>query len=155
MNYCGSTSTIERVTTEDTHILTVESITEKEVLLSTEESTSWLLNSGASYQVTLFRSQVHSYMARDFEPVRVGNSQHCVVVGIGSIELNLPRGSTLVLSGVRHVPDLRRSLISVGQLGEAGIHAGFTAATSSSRVDQRYTRCTHYTSLSERVDSSW
>ena len=40
VNYCGSTSTAERVTTEDTHILTVESITEAEVLLTTEESTS-------------------------------------------------------------------------------------------------------------------
>ena len=113
MNYCSSTSTTERSTTEDTHILTVESITEAEVLLTTEESTSWLLDSGASYHVTPFRSQFRSYTARDFEPVRVGNSQHCAVVGIGSVELSLPGGSTLVLSDVRHVPDLRKSLIPV------------------------------------------
>ena len=56
LNYCGLTSTAERSTTEDTHILTVESITEAEVLLTTEESASWLLESGASYHVTPFWS---------------------------------------------------------------------------------------------------
>ena len=93
---------------EDRHILTVESITEAEVLLTTEESTSWLLDSGAFYHVTPFWSQFRSYTARDFEPVRVGNSQHCAVVGIGLVELSLPGGSTLVLSDVRHIPDLHR-----------------------------------------------
>ena len=56
VNYSGSTSTAERITTEDTHMLTVESITKAEVLLTTEESTSWLLDSGSSYHVTPFRS---------------------------------------------------------------------------------------------------
>ena len=59
--------------------------------------------------------------------MRVGNSQHCVVVGIGSVELSLPGGSMLVLLDVRHVPNLRRSLISVGQLDEASIRAGFSS----------------------------
>ena len=66
-------------------------------------------------------------MARDFEPVRVGNSQHYVVFGIGSVELNLLGGSTLVLHDVRHVPDLSRSLISMGQLDEVSILLGFSS----------------------------
>ena len=127
VNYCGSTSTTERVTTKDTHILTVERITEAEVLLTMEESSSWLLDSGASYHVTPFWSQFHTYTARDFEPVRVGNSQHCAEFGIASVELSLTGGSMLVLSHVRHVPDLRRSLILVGQLDETGIRASFSS----------------------------
>ena len=106
MNYCGCTSPTERVTSEDIHILIVDNTIEAEVLLTTEESTNWLLDSGTSYHVTLFGSQLRSYTARDFEPVRVGNSQHCAVIGIGSIELNLPKGCTLVLHDVQHVPDL-------------------------------------------------
>ena len=63
----------------------------------------------------------------DFEPVQVDNSQHCAVVEIESVELSFPEGSTLVLSDVCHVPDLRISLILVGQLDEAGIRADFSS----------------------------
>ena len=59
--------------------------------------------------------------------VQVGNSQHCAIIGIGTVELHLPGGSTLVLHNVRHVPEFSRPLISVGQLDEAGIHAGFSS----------------------------
>ena len=59
------------------------------------------------------------------DSVRVGNSQHCATIGIGTVELNLTGGSTLVLHNVRHVPELSRPLISVRQLDEAGIRAGF------------------------------
>jgi hypothetical protein len=54
VNFCGSSSTTLRSTIGDTpeddpHILNVESTTEAEVLLTTEEATNWLLDSGASY----------------------------------------------------------------------------------------------------------
>jgi hypothetical protein len=80
VNFCGSSSTTKRRTNVDTmeddaNILTVESMTEAEVLLTTEDATSWLLDSGSSYHVTPFRSQFRSYTARNLEPVRVGNSQ--------------------------------------------------------------------------------
>ena len=39
----------------------------------------------------------------------------------------LPGGFTSVLHNVRHVPELSRSLISVGQLDEDGIHANFSS----------------------------
>jgi hypothetical protein len=59
VNFCGSSSTTSRSTTggtpeDDPNILNVESTTEAEVLLTTEDATSWLLDSGASYHVTLF-----------------------------------------------------------------------------------------------------
>jgi ATP-binding cassette subfamily B (MDR/TAP) protein 1 len=112
---------------DDPNILTVERTTEAEVLLTIEAATSWLLDSGASYHVTPFRSQFRSYTARSLEPVHVGNSQHCAVIGIGTVELNLPSGSTIVLHDVRHVPELLRSLISVGQLDEAGFQTSFSS----------------------------
>ena len=70
VNFLGSASQTEQVTTNDMHILTVESSIEAEVLLTTEEFTNWLLNSGASYHGTSFRSLFQSYIARDFELVR-------------------------------------------------------------------------------------
>ena len=113
--------------TTDPNILSIENPVESEVLLTIEESSTWLLDSGASYHVTPHRSQFRQYSDRHSDSVRVGNSQHCAVIGIGTIELNLPGGSTLVLHNVRHVPELSRPLISVGQLDEAGIHAGFSS----------------------------
>jgi uncharacterized protein YunC (DUF1805 family) len=62
VNFCGSSSldswrTIGVIAEDDPNILTVDNMIEAEVLLTTEEATSWLLNSGASYHVTPFRSQ--------------------------------------------------------------------------------------------------
>jgi hypothetical protein len=163
MNFCGSSSptlrrTIGDTTEDDPNILTVESTIIAEVLLTTEEATNWLLDSGASHHVTPFRSQVRQYTVRSFDPVCVGNLQHCAVIGIGTVELNLPGGSTIVLHDVPHVPELSRSLISVGQLDEAGIHASFsseggvsTKRTSYLLVVRRYTRCILCKSRSDRV----
>jgi hypothetical protein len=70
VNFCGSSSTTLRSTIGDTpeddpNILNVESKTdsEAEVLLTTEDATSLLLDSGASYHVTPFRTQFRSYTA--------------------------------------------------------------------------------------------
>jgi ATP-binding cassette subfamily B (MDR/TAP) protein 1 len=145
----ASRSTVGVTPEDDPNILNVESMTEAEVLLTTEDATSWLLDSGASYHVTPFRTQFRSYTARTLDPVRVGNSQHCAVIGIGTVELNLPGGSTIVLHDVRHVPELTRSLISVGQLDEAGfrttfslggwnIHKGSLLLARGSRIQSLY-----------------
>jgi hypothetical protein len=132
VNFCGSSSTTLRSTDggtskDDLNILNVESTTKAEFLLTTEDSTSWLLDSGASYHITPFRTQFRSYTARSFDPVRVGNLQHYAVIGISTVELNLPGGSTIVLHDVRHVPELTRLLISVGELNEAGFRTNFSS----------------------------
>ena len=92
----------------------IDSSVESKVLLTTEESSTWLLDSGASYHMTPHRSQFRKYSDRHSDSVRVGNSQHCAIIGIGTVELNLPGGSTLVLDNVQHVPELSRPLISSG-----------------------------------------
>jgi hypothetical protein len=103
----------------------MESMTEQEVLLMTKEATSWLLGLDASYHITSFCSQFRQYTARSFGPVRVRNLQHCAIISIGIIELDLP-GGTIVHHDVRHVPELSRSLISVRELHEAGMRASFS-----------------------------
>ena len=40
------------------------------------------------------------------------------VVGMGDIRILLPNGSVWLLEKVRHILDLRRNLISVGQLDD-------------------------------------
>jgi hypothetical protein len=104
VNFCDSSSTTLRSIIGDTpeddpNILNVESTTKAEILLTTEDATSWLLDSGAFYHVTPFRTQFRSYTARSLDLVCVGNSYHCAVIGIGSVELNLPGGSTAGCGG--------------------------------------------------------
>ena len=113
--------------TTDPNILSNENLVESEVLLMTEESSTWLLDSGASYHVTPHRSQFWQYSARHSDLVRVGNLQHYAIKEIRTVELNLPGGSTLVLHNFRYVPELSRPLISVGQLDEDGICARFSS----------------------------
>jgi hypothetical protein len=62
VNWCGSSSTSAHITKgeileDDPNILTVESSIEAEALLTMEETTSWLLDSGTSYHVIPFCSQ--------------------------------------------------------------------------------------------------
>ena len=40
------------------------------------------------------------------------------IVGIGDVWILLPNGSVWLLEKVRHIPELRRNLISVGQLDD-------------------------------------
>ena len=42
------------------------------------------------------------------------------IVGMGDVRILLPNGSFWLLEKVRHIPDQRRNLISVGQLDDEG-----------------------------------
>ena len=51
------------------------------------------------------------------------------VVGIGNVRILLPNGSIWLLEKVRHIPNLRRNLISVGQLDDEGHAVLFVVGT--------------------------
>ena len=89
------------------------------------------------------------------------NSQHCVVIGIGVVYLNLPRGSTLVLHDAWHFSNLRQSVVSIRQINKVGfrsrflsrgclIHKGNLLHGRGSKVHTMYL----YMSLDGRVDYS-
>ena len=105
-------------------ILSIENLVESEVLLTTEESSLCLLDSSASYHVIPHRSQFRQYLTQHSVSVKVEYSQHYAIIGISTVELNHSGGSTLVLHNVRHVLELSRPLISVGQMDKDGIRAG-------------------------------
>ena len=43
----------------------------------------------------------------------------CSMVGIGTVAINMFDGMTITLKEVRHVPDLKRNIISLGTLDES------------------------------------
>ena len=51
------------------------------------------------------------------------------VVGIGDVRILLPNGSIWLLENVRHIPDLKRNLISVEQLNDEGHAILFVGGT--------------------------
>ena len=50
----------------------------------------------------------------------MGNDASCKVVGIGNIKIKMFDGVVRMLCDVRHIPDLRKNLISLGTLNYNG-----------------------------------
>jgi hypothetical protein len=44
----------------------------------------------------------------------LGDDEPCKIVGMGKAQIKLMNGNQWLLKEVRHVPDLRRNLISTG-----------------------------------------
>ncbi|BAT87454.1 hypothetical protein VIGAN_05082100 [Vigna angularis var. angularis] len=55
----------------------------------------------------------------------MGNHVTSKIVGIGEVTLTTQNGNKLVLKEVRHVPEIRLNLISVGKLDDAGMNNQF------------------------------
>lgn len=107
------------------------------VLLSVEEEechvadscVEWVVDSAASYHATSNKEFFMVYKVGDFGRVKMGNSSHADIVGIGDVCIQTNTGCTLTLKDVRHVPDLRHNLISVQALDLAGFCSNFGNGT--------------------------
>jgi hypothetical protein len=80
--------------------------------------TSWVIDSGTSTHVTSRQDFFTSYTAGDFGTVKMGNDGLAKIVGIGDVCLEMSNGMKLVLRDVKHIPDIRLNLISVGKLDD-------------------------------------
>ncbi|KAH9779667.1 hypothetical protein KPL71_007786 [Citrus sinensis] len=92
------------------------------VLLVTDDQTrgNWVLDSGCSFHMCPNKNLFLNYEASDGGVVVMGNDAICKVVGKGIIRLKMLDGMTRELVNVRHVPDLKRNLISLGMLDKMG-----------------------------------
>ena len=82
-------------------------------LESNEES--WVLDSGASFHATSLKEFFEKYVPKNLRYVYLSDDQPCAIVGKGVVKIKL-NGSVCELKDVKHIPDLRKNLISVGQL---------------------------------------
>ena len=78
----------------------------------------WVLDSGVSFHTTPHREIIENYVAGDFGKVYLVDGTTLDVVVMGDVQILLPNGSVWLLEKVRHIPDLRRNLISIGQLDD-------------------------------------
>ena len=85
-----------------------------------------MVDSGASFHATPDKKYFHDYVQGDFGQVCLGDDKPCKIVGMGKVLVKQQNGNQWLLKEVRHVPDLKKNLISTGQLGSEGCVTIFT-----------------------------
>jgi hypothetical protein len=80
----------------------------------------WILDSGASHHICPNRNWFTSYQAVDSGVVLMGNDNSCNTIGVGSVKIKMFDGVIRTLTNVRHVPELKKNLISLGVLDSGG-----------------------------------
>ena len=94
-------------------------IEESELHLVSDETT-WFVDSRVSFHLIPDRKCFSSYRARDQSWVRIGNEGSCRIVDIGDVWLTTSTGCKMILKDVRHILEVRLSLISAEQLDDEG-----------------------------------
>ena len=91
-------------------------VTEKPIKLNDE----WIMDTGCSYHMCPNQDWFSSYESIDGGVVLMGNNAPCKTIGIGTVRIRMADGIVRTLSDVRHVPDLKKNLISLGTLDANG-----------------------------------
>lgn len=81
---------------------------------------SWILDSGCSYYMCPNRNWFESYKSYSGGSVLIGNGAVCKTIGIWTIKIKTFDGIVRTLSDVRHVPDLKKNLISLRAFNSNG-----------------------------------
>ena len=64
----------------------------------------------------------------------MGNNNECEIIGRGSVLLRLTKNKEVLLRDVRHVPKLKRNLISLGMLDDQG--CTFTGEKETLKIEK-------------------
>jgi hypothetical protein len=83
-------------------------------------SESWVVDSGASFHATSHMKHFIDYVQGDFGQVHLGDDAPCKIIRMGKIKIKKSNGRQWLLKEVRHIPDLSKNLISIGQLASEG-----------------------------------
>nr|KYP34487.1 Retrovirus-related Pol polyprotein from transposon TNT 1-94 [Cajanus cajan] len=86
---------------------------------------SWIMDSGASFHTTPSNELLTNYVSGRFGKVYLADGKPLNIVGKGDIAIRTSSGSHWTLKNVRHIPALKRNLISVGQLDDEGHETTF------------------------------
>ncbi|KAA3487396.1 Retrovirus-related Pol polyprotein from transposon TNT 1-94 [Gossypium australe] len=90
------------------------------LLVSTIErsklTSEWVLDSRCSYHMCSDKDWFSTYSPVKGEVVLMGNNSPCKIIGIGIIQIKMHNRIIRTLSNVRHVPNLKKNIISLGIL---------------------------------------
>ncbi|CAL8118972.1 unnamed protein product [Prunus armeniaca] len=82
--------------------------------------TNWILDTGCTFHICVVREWFDNYKEVSSGEVLMGDDSSCPVKGISTVRIRMFDGMIRVLGNVRYVPRLRKNLISLGTLDEAG-----------------------------------
>ena len=80
------------------------------------------MDSTCSYHMTSNKDWFITYRLVNSSSIMMGNDALCRVVRIGNLRVKMFDGVIKTLCDVRHVPDLRKNLISLGNLDGNGFN---------------------------------
>ena len=89
------------------------------VIVDDKATDAWIVDSNCSFHMCPERKYFDTYRACD-ATVMMGNGSASRVVGIGTMKMKMFDGVVRTFANVRHVPRLRRGLISLGVLDTLG-----------------------------------
>ena len=92
------------------------------LIVSNDSQTNqdWILDSGCTFHMCPNRDWFSTYEKVSKGVVLLGNNASCRIAGIGTIKIKMYDGVVRTLGDVRHVPDLKRNLISLSTLDSKG-----------------------------------
>jgi len=90
---------------------------------------AWVVDLGASFHATPNRKHFHDYVQGYFGHVRLGDDKPCKIIGMGKVFIKQHNGNQCLLKEVRHLPYLKKNLISARQLEGEGCVATFIDKT--------------------------
>ncbi|KAH0678662.1 hypothetical protein KY284_019747 [Solanum tuberosum] len=79
----------------------------------------WVLDSSCTLHMIFRRDWFNSYEISG-GTVLMGNNATCKIIGIGSVRVRCHDGTMRTITEVRHVPDLKKNLISLGTFDKQG-----------------------------------
>ena len=85
-----------------------------------QTSDQWILDTACTYHMCPNRDWFATYEAVQGGTVLMGDDTPCEVAGIGTVQIKMFDGCIRTLSDVRHIPNLKRSLISLCTLDRKG-----------------------------------
>ncbi|KAG8488527.1 hypothetical protein CXB51_016411 [Gossypium anomalum] len=114
-------------------------------------SDEWILDSGCTFHMSLNRDWFYNYEIVYEGVVLIGNNVSCNIAGVGTIKFKIFDRVVRTLSDLRHVPELKRNLISLSTLNskgykytaESGVLKISKAIASSSFSDDDITKLWH------------
>ena len=99
----------------------------EEALLCSLDSSidSWIMDLGASFHTKPSLELLSSYVSGKFGKVYLADGKSLDIIRRGDINIKTSNGSVWTLNNVRHIPTLKRNLISIGQLDDDGHYTTF------------------------------
>ncbi|KAG8473502.1 hypothetical protein CXB51_035665 [Gossypium anomalum] len=102
----------------------VEDYSDGELLVASvndsKVSEEWILDSGCTFHMSPNRDWFTTYETVSKGVVLMGNNASCKIAGVGTIKVKIFDGVVRTLSDVRHVPELKKNLISLSTLNSKG-----------------------------------